>query len=133
MNTRWLLTRLINEKNEVLISLGKIEPTIIIIRSSGGKVESGETTDQALLREIKEERDLDISSHCVAPQTCTVAHDEISQAILLLHVCRKWQGSPQSRLGQSIEWGCPVNLIQYKMPKPNSFLKSILGDWGATP
>ena len=62
-----------------------------------------------------------------------VAHDETSQTILLLHVCRKWQGSPESRLGQRIEWVRPVNLIQYKMPKPNSFLNSMLRDWVTTP
>ena len=98
----------------------------------GGKVDNGETFEIALQREIKEELDLNISSNCVAPLTFTVAHDGISQTILLLHVCRKWQGSPESRLDQRIEWVRPVNLIQYKMPKPNYFLNSMLRDWVAT-
>ena len=135
MNTRVIaLLGLINEKNEVLISLRKNRTDYNDYwEYPGGKVESGETTDRALVREIKEEIDLDISSNCVAPLTFTVAHDKISQTILLLYVCRKWQGSPQSRLGQRIEWVRPVNLIQYKMPKPNSFLNSMLRDWVATP
>ena len=134
MNTRVIaLLGLINEKNEVLISLRKNRTDYNDYwEYPGGKVESGETTDQALVREIKEEIDLDISSNCVAPLTFTVAHDEISQTILLLHVCRKWQGSPESCLDQRIEWVRPVNLIQYKMPKPNSFLNSMLRDWVTT-
>ena len=131
MNTRLIaLLGLINEKNEVLISLRKNRTDYNDYwEYPGGKVELGETTDQALVREIKEELDLDISSKCVAPLTFTVTHDETIQTILLLHVCRKWQGTPQSLLGQRIEWVKPINLIQYKMPRPNSFLNSILRDW----
>ena len=134
MKTRLIaLLGLINEKNEVLISLRKNRAEYNDYwEFPGGKVESGETTDQALIREIKEELDLDVSSHCVAPLTFTVTHNEITQTILLLHVCRKWQGTPESLLGQRIEWVRPINLIQYKMPKPNSFLNSILRDWIAT-
>ena len=135
MNIRVVaLLGLINEKNEVLISLRKNRDDYNDYwEYPGGKVEKGETTDQALVREIKEELDLNVSSNCVAPLTFTVAHDETIQTILLLHVCRKWQGSPESRLDQRIEWVRPVNLIQYKMPKPNSFLNSMLRDWVATP
>ena len=134
MNTRVIvLLGLINEKNEVLISLRKNRADYNDYwEYPGGKVEKGETTDQALVREIKEELDLNVSSNCVAPLTFTVAHDETIQTILLLHVCRKWQGSPESRLDQRIKWVRPVNLIQYKMPKPNSFLNSMLRDWVTT-
>ena len=135
MNIRVIaLLGLINEKNEVLISLRKNRADYNDYwEYPGGKVERGETTDQALVREIKEELDLDVSNNCVAPLTFTVTHDEVSQTILLLHVCRKWQGNPESLLGQRLEWVRPINLIQYKMPKPNSFLNSILRDWVSNP
>ena len=135
MNTRVVvLLGLINENNEVLISLRKNRADYNDYwEYPGGKVEKGETTNQALVREIKEELDLNVSSNCVAPLTFTVTQDGISQKILLLYVCRKWQGSPDSRLGQTIEWVRPIDLIKYKMPKPNSFLNSMLRDWVATP
>ena len=135
MNTQVIaLLGLINEKNEVLISLRKNRPDYSDYwEYPGGKVERGETTDQALVREMKEELDLDVSSNCVAPLTFTVTHDKIGQKILLLHVCRKWLGTPESLLGQRIEWVRPINLIQYKMPEPNSFLNSMLRDWVSNP
>ena len=101
MNTRVIaLLGLINEKNEVLISLRKNRTDYNDYwEYPGGKVERGETIDQAIVREMKEELDLDVSSDCVAPLTFTVDHEENSQTILLLHVCRKWKGSPESTLG----------------------------------
>ena len=135
MNTQVIvLLGLINEKNEVLISLRKNRADYNgYWEYPGGKVEMGETIDQALVREMKEELDLDVSSNCVAPLTFTAAHDRVTQTILLLYVCRKWQGIPESLLGQKIEWVRPINLIQYKMPKPNSFLNAMLRDWVASP
>ena len=131
MNTQVIaLLGLINEKNEVMISLRKNRADYNgYWEYPGGKVERGETTEQALVREIKEELDLDVSSNCIAPLTFTVAHNKVSQTILLLYVCRKWPGVPKSLLGQRLKWVRPINLIQYKMPKQNSFLNSMLRDW----
>ena len=128
------LLGLINEKNEVLISLRENRSNYNgYWEFPGGKVEKSETTYQALVREMMEELNLDISSDCIAPLTFAVDHDANSQTILLLYVCRKWQGDPVSLLGQRIEWVKPINLNEYKMPKPNSFLNSMLRDWVTNP
>ena len=127
------LIGLINENNEVLISFRKNRSQYNNFwEFPGGKVEDGETIDNALEREIKEELSINISSNCVAPLTFAVDYHNTHQTILMLHICRKWQGSPVSLLGQKLQWVRPVNLVDYEMPKANVFLKSILRDWIAT-
>ena len=127
------LIGLINENDEVLISLRKNRSQYNNFwEFPGGKVEEGETIDNALEREIKEELSIEISSDCVAPLTFAVDYHNTHQTILMLHICRKWKGSPVSLLGQKLQWVRPINLVDYEMPKANVFLKSILRDWIAT-
>ena len=124
------LIGLINERNEVLISLRKNRSAFNNFwEFPGGKVEENETVDVALVREIKEELSIDISTECVAPLTFAVGQNKGDQIILMLHICRKWQGTPVSLLGQKLQWVRPMNLVDYEMPKANVFLKSILRDW----
>ena len=125
---------IIQEGNKFLICRrGPSEKAAGLWEFPGGKVEEGETVDHALEREIKEELNIDISGNCVAPLTFTVDYQHTHQTILMLHICRKWQGSPESLLGQKLQWVRPINLFDYEMPRANLFLKSILRDWIATP
>ena len=124
------LLALINDNNEVLISLRQNRREYDgYWEYPGGKVENGETLELGLIREIKEEINLEISKNCIAPLTFSVDQDEVSQTILFLYVCRKWEGSIISLLDQRLEWVKPIDLAQYRMPAPNSFLNSILRDW----
>ena len=116
------LIGLINENNEVLISLRKNRGKYNNFwEFPGGKVEEGETVDNALVREVKEELSIDISSKCVAPLTFAVDYHDTKQTILMLHICRKWQGNPISLLDQKLQWVRPINLVDYEMPKANVF------------
>ena len=134
MKTRLVaLLGLINKNDEVLISLRKnTNEYNNYWEYPGGKVEASETVNQALEREIKEELSIDISSNCVAPLAFAVDSSESTQTVLLLHICRKWQGNPVSLLDQQLQWVRPINLVNYEMPKANVFLNSILRDWIAT-
>ena len=71
------LLALVNEKNEVLISLRKHKKEDDgYWEFPGGKVEESETTEQCIVREIKEELDLEISKNCIAPLTFAVDQHE---------------------------------------------------------
>ena len=124
------LLALINNNNEVLISLRKNRKEYNgYWEYPGGKVENGETLEQALVREIKEELNLEIAKNCIAPLTFAVDEQEMSQKILFLYVCRKWDGPIKSLIDQKIEWVKPINLAQYQMPNSNLFLNAILRDF----
>ena len=121
---------LVNEKNEVLISLRKNKKEYDgCWEYPGGKVEKDETLEQAVIREIKEEINLEISKNCIAPLTFVVDQRGESETVLFLYVCRKWEGSITSLLDQRIKWVKPIDLAEYQMPAPNRFLNSILRDW----
>ena len=124
------LLALINDKNEVLISLRQNRREYDgYWEYPGGKVENSETLELGLIREIKEEINLEISKNCIAPLTFAVDQHEVSQTILFLYICRKWEGSITSLLDQRLEWVKPIDLSQYRMPASNRFLNSILRDW----
>ena len=124
------LLALINDNNEVLISLRQNRREYDgYWEYPGGKVESSETLEIGLIREIKEEIDLEISKNCIAPLTFAVDQQEVSQKILFLYICRKWEGSITSLLDQRLEWVKPNDLGEYRMPDSNRFLNSILRDW----
>ena len=124
------LLALINDNNEVLISLRKNRRVYDgYWEYPGGKVENGETLELGLIREMKEELNLEISKNCIAPLTFAVDQDGVSQTILFLFICRRWEGSITSLLDQRLEWVRPIDLSQYRMPPPNQFLNSILRDW----
>ena len=98
----------------------------------GGKVEKGESLTEALIRESKEELGLILNSSCISPLTYSIDKTDSQETLLLLFICRKWNGQPKSMEGQELKWVKPIDLSQYKMPPANIFLNSILRDWVGT-
>ena len=124
------LIGLINSENYVLISKRKnSSPFSGFWEFPGGKVEKQESITEALLRETKEELGLILNSSCVAPLTFSIYTKEKQEILLLLFICRKWNGQPTGIEGQELKWVKPLDLSQYKMPAANVFLNSILRDW----
>ena len=82
----------------------------------GGKVETGERPEIALIRELKEELSIDVTESCLAPLTfASHAYDDF-HLLMPLYVCRRWKGTVQGVEGQALKWVRAQNLRDYPMP-----------------
>ncbi len=95
----------------------------------GGKIEAGETPEAALIRELQEELGINTWSSCLAPLTFASHSYENFHLLMPLFACRKWEGIPQGREGQTLKWVYAKDLRDYEMPPADIPLIPILRDW----
>jgi len=95
----------------------------------GGKVEPYETPEHALIRELQEELGIDTWESCLAPLTFASHSYEDFHLLMPLYACRKWEGFPQGREGQTLKWARVRELHDYPMPPADIPLIPILRDW----
>ncbi len=82
----------------------------------GGKVEPNELPEAALTREIREELGIEICERCAAPLTFVSHQYESFHLLMMLYVCRKWEGIPQALEGQKLTWKFPKEMVGMPMP-----------------
>ena len=82
----------------------------------GGKIEPGETPEQALLRELEEELGISTKTACLAPLTFASHAYESFHLLMPVFVCRKWEGVPQPRAHDALKWVRPQALRDFDMP-----------------
>ncbi|KAA3669265.1 8-oxo-dGTP diphosphatase MutT [Pectobacterium carotovorum] len=93
----------------------------------GGKVEEGETPEQALIRELHEETGIEAS----APQALNDKTFSTPERIITLHffLVETWQGEPYGREGQESRWVSVEELREEEFPPANAemirWLKSL--------
>ena len=120
---------LINNENEILLSKRPEEKHLSgFWEFPGGKVEEGETPEKALIREVKEELNIDINNKCIAPLSFSEFDYNNFQLLLLLYICRRWDGVPMSMENNKLEWVKPNMLRDYKMPPADDALIYCLQD-----
>ena len=82
----------------------------------GGKVELGETPEQTLIRELKEELGIAVKEACLAPLTFASHSYPEFHLLMPLYICRRWDGIVTALEGQALTWVRPNRLRDYPMP-----------------
>jgi 8-oxo-dGTP diphosphatase len=95
----------------------------------GGKVEAGETPEDALVRELHEELGIETWSSCLAPLTFASHTYDDFHLLMPLFACRKWDGIVQGKEGQKLAWVQAKDLKEYPMPPADIPIIPILRDW----
>ena len=92
----------------------------------GGKMESGETPEAALIRELHEELAIDVQAACLAPASFASAPLGDRHLLLLLFVCRKWSGIPRAVEATALRWVRPLEMHGLAMPPADRPLIGLL-------
>ena len=95
----------------------------------GGKVEAGETTSEALARELKEEVDLDIAG---SNPWFELQYAYPEKTVLLdIHLVQDFAGEAKGLEGQPVRWVPLSELNQYQFPDANQpILDKLLAEFG---
>ena len=87
----------------------------------GGKLEKGENPEICLIREIKEEIGIDLENFCFSPLIFTLNEYENFNVLLLLYICREWEGIVSPKENQNIKWVFVNKLFSFGKEKTPVF------------
>jgi 8-oxo-dGTP diphosphatase len=94
----------------------------------GGKIEAGESPEDALIRELREELGIAVQEACLAPFTFASHSYPDFQLLMPLYVCRRWEGAPHPRHHAALKWVRPKDMKDYPMPAADLPLIPMLRD-----
>jgi 8-oxo-dGTP diphosphatase len=91
----------------------------------GGKIELGETPEQALKRELKEELDIDADIGAIRLANTHAYNDR--GVILLFFDVPFWKGEPKAKHHSELKWAPPESLRELDIPEANQrILKELI-------
>jgi 8-oxo-dGTP diphosphatase len=82
----------------------------------GGKVEKGESPEDALVRELDEELGISVQTRHLRPIGFASEPLGDRHLLLLLYLCRCWEGTPQPLDASGLQWLVPQSLHALAMP-----------------
>ncbi|RST86189.1 (deoxy)nucleoside triphosphate pyrophosphohydrolase [Aquibium carbonis] len=94
----------------------------------GGKVEAGETPEETLIRELREEIGIETKAACLAPLTFASHSYEGFHLLMPLFVCRRYEGIARGLEGQQLKWVRARDMRSYPMPPADEPLIPFLID-----
>lgn len=94
----------------------------------GGKIEPGETPEEAAIRELREELSVEPCERCLHPFAFVSHPYDDFHIVMPLFLCRTWDGFPQPNEGQELAWVRKENLRKYPMPAADMPLAAELRD-----
>lgn len=100
----------------------------------GGKVEPGESPETALIRELKEELDVDVAAADLTPFAFASHAYDAFHLLMPLFLVAAWQGVPRAVEAQALAWAKPQALRAYPMPPADApLLERLIAHLGGRP
>jgi len=94
----------------------------------GGKIETDERPETALIRELDEELGLTVKEPCLAPFTFASHTYGEFHLLMPLYICRRWDGTPWPLVHAALKWVRPRQMADYPMPAADLPLIPMLRD-----
>ena len=118
---------IINQSGEILLAKRPAGKAMAgLWEFPGGKIESDETPERALVRELKEELSIEVTEKDLEPITFASHTYENFHLFMPLYGVRNWIGTPHPTEGQSLAWVAPCDLHTYPAPDADIPLFDVL-------
>jgi 8-oxo-dGTP diphosphatase len=121
---------LINEQSQILLQMRPEGRSMAgLWEFPGGKVEDNELPKIALIRELEEELGVVIDPDSLAPITFASEPLGEKHLLLLLYLCRAWQGEPTALESPQIMWCSIDDMRTLPMPPADGPFIDALEKW----
>ncbi len=119
---------IINALGEVLIDQRTNSQTMAgLWEFPGGKKEDGELIEYTIVRELKEELDVDVK---LEQKLIEFDHFYTNKKLhFVVYICKLVSGKPKPLSSLQVEWVQPIDLINYPFPAANHKIISALNDY----
>jgi 8-oxo-dGTP diphosphatase len=121
---------LINEQSQILLQLRPEGGSMAgLWEFPGGKVEAAELPKEALVRELQEELGIIVDPDSLEPMTFASEPIGHKHLLLLLYICREWQGEPVALESPQIMWSTIDHMRKLPMPPADAPFIDSLEKW----